>query len=143
MFKMQYQKKAHKVYSLYYHVNFAVKYRKKVFLEGHEIISDIRNKIVDLTRDHDAEIIEFECGIDHIHLLISTKPTFDISKWIKSVKGNRSRFLRKKHADFLGRKLWGDHFWNPSCFIATTGNVSIEVLKQYIENQRRNFALEH
>lgn len=140
---MRYQKEAHKVYSLYYHVIFVVKYRKKVFLEGHEIISDIKKKIVDLSRDHDAGIMEFECGIDHVHLLISTKPTFDISKWIKSVKGNTSRFLRKRHADFLRDKLWGAHFWSPSYFIVTTGNVSIEVLKQYIENQRRNFALEH
>ena len=34
------------------------------------------------------------------------------------------------------RDLWGDSFWSPSYFIATTGNVSIDVLKEYVENQR-------
>ena len=139
---MQYQKVAHKVYSLYYHIIFVVKYRQKAFLEGHDIINDAREKIVELSKDHDVKIMEIECGIDHVHLLIGAKPTFDIPKWINSVKGNTSRFLREKHADFLRNKLWGDHFWSPSYFIATTGNVSIDVLKQYIEDQRGRLALE-
>jgi len=37
---------------------------------------------------------------------------------------------------FIKNKLWGDSFWSPSYFIATTGNVSIDVLKEYVENQR-------
>jgi putative transposase len=32
--------------------------------------------------------------------------------------------------------LWGDSFWSPSYFIATTGNVTIDILKQYVEQQR-------
>jgi putative transposase len=139
---MQYQKEAHKVYSLYYHVIFVVKYRQKVFLEGNDIINDAKERMVELSESHDVEIVEIECGIDHVHLLVGAKPTLDISKWINSVKGNTSRFLREKHADFLRDKLWGDHFWSPSYFIATTGNVSIDVLKQYIEEQRGRLARE-
>ena len=30
----------------------------------------------------------------------------------------------------------GEHFWSPSYFLATTGNVTIDVLKEYVENQR-------
>jgi putative transposase len=139
---MQYQKEAHKVYSLYYHVIFVVKYRQKVFLEGNDIINDAKERMVELSESHDVEIVEIECGIDHVHLLVGAKPTLDIPKWINSVKGNTSRFLREKHADFLRDKLWGDHFWSPSYFIATTGNVSIDVLKQYIEEQRGRLARE-
>lgn len=139
---MQYQKEAHKVYSLYYHVIFVVKYRQKVFLEGHDMINDAKEKMVELSGGHDVDIVEIECGIDHVHLLIGAKPTLDIPKWINSVKGNTSRFLRDKHADFLRDKLWGDHFWSPSYFIATTGNVSIDVLKKYIEEQRGRLARE-
>ena len=139
---MQYQKEAHKVYSLYYHVIFVVKYRQKVFLEGNDIINDAKERMVELSESHDVEIVEIECGIDHVHLLVGAKPTLDIPKWINSVKGNTSRFLREKHADFLRDKLWGDHFWSPSYFIATTGNVSIDVLTQYIEEQRGRLARE-
>jgi putative transposase len=48
--------------------------------------------------------------------------------------------LRENHANYLRDKLWGDHFWSPSYFIAMTGNVSIDVLKQYIEDQRGRLA---
>lgn len=101
---MKYQKEAHKVYSLRYHVIFVVKYRQQVFLEGHDIINDVKEKIIELSRNFDVELLEIECGIDHVHLLIGAKPTLDIPKWINSVKGNTSRFLREKHSDFLRDK---------------------------------------
>ncbi|MHA1998587.1 MAG: transposase, partial [Promethearchaeota archaeon] len=59
---MQYQKKVHKVYSLYYHVIFVLKYRQKVFLEGHDIVSDAKERMVELSGGHDVEIVEAECG---------------------------------------------------------------------------------
>lgn len=31
----------------------------------------------------------------------------------------------------------GKHFWSPTYFLATTGNVTIDILKQYVENQRK------
>ena len=133
---MRYQKEAHKVYSLYYHVIFVVKYRQEVFLEGYILISDIKEKIIEISQAYDVEIVEIECGIDHIHLLISVKPTLNIPKWINLIKSTTSRFLRKKHADFLPNKLWGDYFWSPSYFLATIGNVSFDVLKHYIKDQR-------
>ena len=127
---MKFQKEAHEVYSLYYHVIIVVKYRQGGFLEGHAIITGAKEKIVELSRGHDVEIVEVECGIDHVHLLTRAKPTLDIPKWINSVKGNTARILREKRVDFPRDKPWGDHFWSPSYFIATTGNISIDLLKQ-------------
>ena len=134
---MHYQKEPHKVYSLNYHLIFVVKYRQKVFLDDIGIIEDFKEKMTELLRTFEVILIEIECGIDHAHLLISAKPTLAIPKFINFIKGNSSRFLRQKYADFLRDKLWGDHFWSSSYFIATTVNVSIKILKQYIENQRR------
>ena len=111
---MKYQKEAHKLHSLYYHVIFVVKYRQQVFLEDHDLINDTKEKIIELSENFDVQIVEIECGIDHVHLLIRAKPTLEILKWINSVKGNTSRFLMEKHVDFLQNKLWGDHFWR-SC----------------------------
>jgi putative transposase len=53
------------------------------------------------------------------------------------LKGHTSREIRKTHKDFLKDKLWGDAFWSPSYFLATTGNVTIDILKAYVENQRK------
>jgi hypothetical protein len=45
------------------------------------------------------------------------------------------------NTEFLSDKLWGDNFWSPSYFLSTTGNVTIDLLKQYVENQRSEQSL--
>ncbi|HIP17861.1 MAG TPA: IS200/IS605 family transposase, partial [Sulfurovum sp.] len=35
-------------------------------------------------------------------------------------------------------KLWKEAFWSRSFFLATTGGVTLEVLKQYVESQGSN-----
>jgi putative transposase len=122
-------------FSLMYHFIAVVKYRQNVF-ENDEIISDLKTIIKQKANNFDVEIIEQECGVDHIHILFRSKPTLEITKFINAIKGHSSRELRKKHKDFLKDKLWGDSFWSPSYFLATTGNVTIDILKQYVENQR-------
>ncbi len=131
------------VYPLIYHLILVVKYRRHVFLEDIGIIEDVKTKIQELSNNFEVKVVEIECGIDHIHLLISAKPTLDIPKYINTIKGHSSRFLRMHYNTFLRDKLWGAHFWSPGYFIASTGNVSLDVLKQYVENQRRRVVLEH
>ena len=134
--KTQYNKEAHRVFSLIYHLIFVVKYRQKVFKENVGIIEDFKSKCIEISKDFEVSVIEQDCGIDHVHILISCKPTLDITKYINILKGHSSRYLRDKYKEFLKNKLWGDSFWSPSYFIATTGNVSIDILKEYVENQR-------
>jgi putative transposase len=93
--------------------------------------------VYSIAKDFDVNIIEQECGVDHIHILFRTRPTLDMTKFINILKGHTSREMRSKHKDFLKNKLWGDSFWSPSYFLATTGNVTIDVLKKYIEDQRK------
>lgn len=123
------------VFSLQYHLITVVKYRQKVFVKEN-IISDIKLIFEEISKDFDVEILEQECGNDHVHVLFRSKPTLDITKFINILKGHSSRKIREKYKDFLKDKLWGDSFWSPSYFLATTGNVTIDILKEYIENQR-------
>ncbi|MCF2149107.1 IS200/IS605 family transposase [Desmonostoc muscorum LEGE 12446] len=53
----------------------------------------------------------------------------DIARW---VKGRASHHLRKEFPEL--KKL--PALWTPTYFVASTGQVSTEVLKKYIENQR-------
>ena len=123
------------VFSLCYHFITVVKYRQKVFTED-KIISDLKIIMDKIAEDFDVDIIEQECGEDHIHLLFRTKPTLDMTKFINILKGRSSREIREKYKNFLKNKLWGDSFWSPSYFLATTGNVTIDILQEYISNQR-------
>lgn len=133
MYKLD--KAGNATFSLMYHFIAVVKYRKQIFIND-EIISDLKTIIKQKADNFDVEIIEQECGIDHIHILFRTKPTLEMTKFINAIKGHSSRELRKKYKEFLSDKLWGDSFWSPSYFLATTGNVTIDILKQYVENQR-------
>lgn len=134
MYKLN--KTSNAVFSLNYHLIIVVKYRKDVFINN-EIISDVKTIISDISKTFDVEIIEQECGFDHIHILFTSKPSLDVTKYINILKGHSSRAIRKRYKDFLKDKLWGDNFWSPSYFLATTGNVTIDVLKEYVQNQRK------
>jgi putative transposase len=123
------------VFSLVYHFITVVKYRQKVFT-NEAIINELKTIVEGIADDFDVEVIEQECGIDHIHILFRAKPTLDITKFINLLKGRSARELRKNNKEFLKDKLWGEHFWSPSYFLATTGNVTIDILKNYVENQR-------
>ena len=128
-------KKNNCVFSLQYHLIIVVKYRKKVFIEK-EITMSLKTIINKIAKSFDVEILECECGEDHVHIIFKSKPTLDMTRFINIIKGHSSRDIRKIHKDFLKNILWGDHFWSPSYFLSTTGNVTLDILKKYVEGQR-------
>lgn len=134
MYKLD--KTGNAVFSLFYHLIVVVKYRQEVFTEK-PIVSYVKTTICDIAKNFDVQVIEQECGTDHIHILFKAKPTLDMTKFINVLKGNSSRNIRKTYKEFLKDKLWGDAFWSPSYFLATTGNVTIDILKKYVEDQRK------
>lgn len=123
-------------YSLNYHFITVVKYRQKVFTDD-KIVQHLKDLVVQIGEQQDIKIIEVGVGVDHLHVLFRAKPTTPLSNFINTLKGQTSRTLRNQYALFLENKLWGDAFWSPSYFLATTGNVTIDTLKRYVENQRK------
>ena len=123
------------VYSLNYHFITCVKYRQKVFTDD-KIIERLKDIIINISQEFDVKVIEQECGEDHLHLLFRCKPTLIFKDYIQALKGRSARLLRKEFPDLLRDKLWGDHFWSSSYFLATSGNVTLDVLMNYIQNQR-------
>lgn len=94
------------VFSLCYHLIIVVKYRKKVF-ENDSLVSDVKTIFQEISESMQVEIIEQECGTDHIHILFRVKPTLDITKYINLLKGNSSRNLRKNIKIFLETNYGG------------------------------------
>ena len=47
------------------------------------------------------------------------------------------RTIRKEYENELSDILYGDSFWSDSYYIATAGNVSVDTIYKYIENQRK------
>lgn len=129
-------KSCNAVYSLRYHLIICVKYRRKCFSD--ERLSERFKELSTFVAEtQGVEVIEQECGDDHVHLLISTKPSTNLTKYINFLKTYTSKNLRKEFTEELSDQLWGDAFWSPSYYLATVGNVSLDTLYNYVENQRK------
>src|SRR5271157_1426704 len=133
---MQYRldKGSHSVYAIQLHLVMCVKYRKKI-LTG--LLDDRLKEIVnEMAEQFKVQIIEQEADRDHIHILFSSRPSLAPSRFINSLKTVTSRRLRKEFPVVMEKHLWGGVFWSPSYFLASTGQVTLEAIKHYVETQK-------
>lgn len=128
----EYRKGSHSVYQCHYHFVFIPKYRKPV-LRG-EIGESTRDIIREVCRAYDIEILQGHVRPDHVHLLLSVPPTMSPSRVMNAIKGKSSNRLMRKYRE-LNRQFWGRHLWARGYFVATSGNVTDEVLMKYIRDQ--------
>ena len=129
---MSYRKTSQAVYDLKYHLVWITKYRKPV-LRG-EIGLRLRELVRQTRRTLDVYILSGHIAIDHVHLLVSVPPNVSVSDLMQRIKGRRSRKMLEEFGE-LRRQFWGRHFWARGYFAASSGNVTDEVIKQYIESQ--------
>lgn len=101
------------------------------------IVERTKEIMRNIAEDFECDIINQECGEDHIHLMISTKPTTELTKLVNLLKTTSSRYIRKEFENELSNVLCGDSFWSDSYYLATAGNVSIDTIYKYIDNQRK------
>jgi putative transposase len=135
---MSYRKTAHSVYDLKYHVVWITKYRKPV-LRG-EIAARLRDLVRQTCKAQDVYILSGHVAVDHVHLLVSVPPQLSVSELMKRVKGRSSRKLLQEFGE-LRRQFWGRHLWARGYFAASSGNVTDDIIKQYIESQAENLPL--
>lgn len=125
-------KGSHSIYNLQFHYVACVKYRRKIFTE--EISARLKIINLSVAEKFGITIIEQETDKDHIHILFSSKPQIQVSKFVNSIKSVSARMLFREYPE-LKDKLWNGILWSPSYFLATTGQVTLDVLKRYVENQ--------
>jgi putative transposase len=131
---MGYRKTAHSVYDIKYHLVWITKYRKPV-LHG-EVAKRLRELVKQTCAAMDVYIISGHVAVDHVHLLVSVPPSIAVSELMKRVKGRSSRRLLEEFGE-LSRQFWGRHLWARGYFAASSGNVTDEVIREYIEAQGR------
>jgi putative transposase len=133
---MSYRKGSHTVYDIKYHIVWITKYRKPV-LRG-EIATHVRELVRQTCATLDVYIVSGHVAQDHIHLLVSVPPNLAVSDLVQRLKGRTSRRLLDDFTE-LNRQFWGRHIWARGYFVASSGNVTDDVIKQYIEAQEKNF----
>lgn len=125
------------VVSIHVHLVFVLKYRRKAITP--RVLTRLQKIFSDVARDFGATLKECNGEEDHVHLLLEYPPRVSISKLVNSLKGVSSRLIRKENFEEIRKVLWGEHLWSPSYFAASCGGAPIEILKQYIQEQRDAF----
>lgn len=126
-------KSSHAVYSLTYHYIAVVKYRRKIFISD-KIINRLKTINYDIAEKFGIEIINQETDLDHIHILLKATPKVELTKFINSLKGVSARKLFQEFPE-IKNQLWKGKIWNPSYFLCTTGQVTLDQLIHYVNSQ--------
>lgn len=132
---MSYRKTSHAVYDLKYHLVWITKYRKPV-LRG-QIGLRVRDLLRQTCEALDVYIEKGHVAVDHVHLLVSVPPMVSVSGLVQRLKGRSSRRMLDEFGE-LKRQFWGQHLWARGYFAASTGNVTDEIIAQYIETQGKD-----
>ena len=128
----QYRHGSHSVFCLHVHLVWITKYRKSV-LTG-EVAVRVRDVIREICRREEVEIIRGHVSHNHVHLFASVPPDVTISRLVQRLKGKSSHVLLGEFAH-LRKAFWGRHLWARGYFCCSSGNVTDEVIKAYIESQ--------
>ena len=73
-----FDKNAHSVYTLNYHLVQCIKYRRKA-LDFPEIIDELKMRTKSIAESYGCEILAIETDLDHVHILFKAKPQTDLS----------------------------------------------------------------
>jgi putative transposase len=125
-----YRKGAHTVYDIKYHVVWVTKYRYKVLCG--EIALRARDLIREICMQRDIVILQGHVSQDHIHLLVSVPPHLSVSDMMQYLKGKSSRKLQEEYPS-LRKRYWGQHLWARGYYCASSGSITDEMIKTYIE----------
>ena len=128
---MKYRRSSHTKFKLEYHLVWVTKYRYKV------LTGDVGLRVRELVRqscEHlEIEILRGVISKDHVHLLVSAPPNISPSDIMKRVKGRSSTKLFQKFLR-LKKRYWGQHFWARGFFCVTAGELTKEMINEYLEH---------
>lgn len=128
---MDYRYGSHTVFNIEYHFVWVTKYRYHV-LKG-----DVAQRVKELVRQtceaFEIRIISGVVSKDHIHIFVSAPPTMAPSEIMRRIKGRTSTKLFEEFP-MVKKRYWGRHFWARGFFCVTSGQITDEMIKSYLEH---------
>jgi putative transposase len=124
----------HTVSRLTVHIVWSTKYRYSV-LEG-DVKVRCGELLIQICESEEVEILKGVVSNNHIHMHISYRPSQSISEFVKRLKGRTSRKLQQEFP-LLKKRYWGRHFWAIGFGCWSTGNITDEMVNDYLEHHRK------
>jgi len=127
---MNYTTGCHTVFHHRYHIVWAPKYRYKV-LRG-KIRERIRTIVRQVCSELSVKIVSGVLSTNHIHMFVEIPPHISVSYFMQRVKGRSSRKIQQEFPE-LKKRYWGRRFWARGYFCTTSGNITDDIIMQYLE----------
>ena len=131
----EYRRGAHTVFEIHLHIVFTTKYRKPA-LSG-EVATRVRDLIREICAQHEGKTMKGHVAKDHVHLLVSIPPQVTIGRLLQWLKGKTAHHPLAEFAH-LKKQFWGMHLWARGYFCCSSGNVTDEIVAEYIANRNQN-----
>ncbi|MBL7051303.1 IS200/IS605 family transposase [Candidatus Woesearchaeota archaeon] len=120
-----------------YHLVFKPKYARPLFKNLHfRKVCEGAFRLIAF--QYDFVIHELQVMPDHVHIFVDLKPYMPVSKALQLLKGVSSRILRR---NFSYLREDGQHLWSPGKFYRSVGNVSADVIQNYIKHSQDSWSL--
>ena len=141
---MEYRTGPHTKYKIEYHFVWITKYRYQLLKD--DIALRVRELVRQTCAVFDVEIIRGVVSKDHVHILVSAPPTLAPSEIMRRIKGKSSAKLFEEFPH-IKKRYWGRHFWARGYFCVTSGELTKEMIKEYLDHhfegkENPNFEIE-
>ena len=130
---MHQRRGTHTVFHLQVHIVFCTKYRYRV-LRG-EVQERCRDLVRQVCDGLDVRILKGVVSSDHVHLHLSYPPKHSVSELVRRIKGRSARKLLQEYPN-LKERYWGGHFWGIGYGAWSTGEITEEIVQEYLEHHR-------
>ena len=127
---MSYTSGSHTVFHHRYHIVWITKYRYTV-LEG-ALRERIRTIIRQVCKELGVQIVSGVLSREHVHMFVEIPPHIAVSDFVRRVKGRSSHRVQMEFPD-LRKRYGGRHFWARGYFSTTSGNITDDVILQYLQ----------
>ena len=128
----QFDTNNHSVFRMHYHLIMCVKFRRRVIDDA--VSARLLEMFNYIAPNYNILLEEWNHDADHIHVLFRAQPNSELSKFINAYKSASSRLIKKEFPS-VRKQLWEEMFWSKSFCLLTTGGVTVDIIKQYIQSQ--------
>jgi len=130
---LDYRHSSHTISRLTTHIVWVTKYRYPV-LQG-DVQHRCRDLLVQICDSENVQILKGVVSKDHVHMHVEYPPSLSVSVLVKKMKGRTSRLLQNEFPE-LKKRYWGRHFWAVGYGVWSTGNITDEMVQEYLEHHK-------
>lgn len=115
---------------IFIQIVFAVKGRQNLISKNNR--EELHKYITGIIQHKEQKLLTIFCMPDHLHILISIKPSISLSDLVRDIKVNSSKFINDKHW------IQGKFSWQEGFGAFSYSKSHLDTVVKYILNQEEH-----